>query len=339
MGSGLILLVIVGAWLAVLVPMALRSQESNSLGTVDKFHDAMRVLSRRQTAVGPEVDGRDVAEADEQAGGGRRAGGRRVGGRSEGGSRAGVRSPADVRSGPAAQRRRILLALVAVALLSLVGALVGPRWLLVPHLVADVLIGAYVGYLRHETILRAERDRHTAHGERRPAGPEQRISLAAQASRQASRANSLRATAPLTSSDRATTSPRAPREGAGEAPRKAAREAPREAAGEAPRELRRSSRPAHIAGVPERLPSRATVTGARLVVTVDPTGDPAPVPARGAQGGAWSPVPVPLPIYLSEPAPRRAASDGVAAAERELGIDDQGPELEHILDRRRAVND
>src|SRR4051795_8480488 len=48
-GSGLILLVIVGAWLAVLVPMALRSHDSaSSLSSVDRFSDAMRVLSRRE---------------------------------------------------------------------------------------------------------------------------------------------------------------------------------------------------------------------------------------------------------------------------------------------------
>jgi hypothetical protein len=47
-GSGLILLVIVAAWLAVLVPMALRTHESStSLSSVDRFSDAMRVLSRR----------------------------------------------------------------------------------------------------------------------------------------------------------------------------------------------------------------------------------------------------------------------------------------------------
>jgi len=50
-GSGLILLVIVAAWLAVLVPMALRSHESaDSLSSVDRFSDAMRVLSRRDAA-------------------------------------------------------------------------------------------------------------------------------------------------------------------------------------------------------------------------------------------------------------------------------------------------
>jgi hypothetical protein len=50
-GSGLILLVIVAAWLAVLVPMALRSSETaDSVSSVDRFNDAMRVLSRRDAA-------------------------------------------------------------------------------------------------------------------------------------------------------------------------------------------------------------------------------------------------------------------------------------------------
>ncbi|TAL12898.1 MAG: hypothetical protein EPN99_16430, partial [Frankiales bacterium] len=65
MGSGLILLAIVGAWLAVLVPMALRRYDASNLGTVDRFHDAMRVLSRR----GPEDPDaeRGADEAAEQA--------------------------------------------------------------------------------------------------------------------------------------------------------------------------------------------------------------------------------------------------------------------------------
>jgi hypothetical protein len=59
-------------------------------------------------------------------------------------------------------------------------------------------------------------------------------------------------------------------------------------------------------------------------------------------------VPVPTPTYLSAPAaPRRvvdltrpgAYADGLADAERELGIVDEGPELDEILERRRAVND
>jgi hypothetical protein len=47
-GSGLILLLIVGAWLAVLVPMALRSHDAgSSLRSTERFGDAMRILSRR----------------------------------------------------------------------------------------------------------------------------------------------------------------------------------------------------------------------------------------------------------------------------------------------------
>ncbi len=48
MGSGLILFVIVGAWLAVLVPMGLRSHDDAAPSrSVERFSDAMRVLSRR----------------------------------------------------------------------------------------------------------------------------------------------------------------------------------------------------------------------------------------------------------------------------------------------------
>lgn len=268
MGSGLILLVIVGAWLAVLVPMALRSHESSSsLGTVEKFHDAMRVLSRREAVT--RAQDRTVVVPPRPAA-----------------------APGPGLS-PAARRRRVLLVLLVVALLTLVGALTGPRWLLAPHLVADLLIGAYVGYLRDQTVRRAEREWRAALGERRPARPEQRVSLAAQA-----------------------------------------------AAG--------VSRPSRVAGVPERMPSRAAAGLTPLARPAARTQDRVPAPARGAQGEAWSPVPVPLPAYLTaSKAPRRVLdltrsgefSDGVAAAERDLGIDDQGPALEEILDRRRAVND
>ena len=48
--AGLILLAIVGAWLAVLVPMALKSHDSTtSLRSADRFSDAMRVLSRKSS--------------------------------------------------------------------------------------------------------------------------------------------------------------------------------------------------------------------------------------------------------------------------------------------------
>ena len=51
MGSGLILLVIVGAWLAVLVPMGLRSSDSSTTTRpADRLGDAVRVLARRRPA-------------------------------------------------------------------------------------------------------------------------------------------------------------------------------------------------------------------------------------------------------------------------------------------------
>ncbi len=51
MGSGLILFVIVGAWLAVLVPMFLRSHDAAAAHrTADRFGGAMRVLSHRTDA-------------------------------------------------------------------------------------------------------------------------------------------------------------------------------------------------------------------------------------------------------------------------------------------------
>lgn len=51
MGSGLILFVIVGAWLAVLVPMFLRSHDAaTSHRSADRFSGAMRVLAHRSSS-------------------------------------------------------------------------------------------------------------------------------------------------------------------------------------------------------------------------------------------------------------------------------------------------
>ena len=128
-GSGLILLVIVGAWLAVLVPMALRSHETSaSLTSVDRFSDAMRVLSRRDSerrtvvvprprAAGPAVAGPSVAE----------------------------------------RRRRTLLVVVGSALLSLGLALFGVPLMLGIHVLCDVLLVGFVVHLRRQAILKAER--------------------------------------------------------------------------------------------------------------------------------------------------------------------------------------
>ena len=130
-GSGLILLLIVGAWLAVLVPMALRSHDSStSLSSVDRFSDAMRVLSRR------EQQGR-------------------------GSARAFVQPPAPVVEKPTVplhvRRRRVLLTLVALSLLSLAGAVLGSLPALAAHVLLDVLAVTYIGHLRRAALQKEER--------------------------------------------------------------------------------------------------------------------------------------------------------------------------------------
>lgn len=140
MGSGLILLVIVGAWLAVLVPMALRSHDSTtSLRSTDRFNDAMRVLSRRGA--------RDVVTPNR-------------GVPSFVVSQTRSPRPAPVAPSPildhvehlpltAAQRRaRTLLALLGLSITSLGLALLGvplARWV---QVLCDLLLVAFVVHLR-----------------------------------------------------------------------------------------------------------------------------------------------------------------------------------------------
>lgn len=133
MGSGLFLLVIVGAWLAVLVPIALRSHDtSTSLSSVDRFNDAMRVLSRR-----------------EQTG--------------RGSTRAFVipTPPVEPRSTLplAVRRRRVLLTLVGSAVVALLLGLVGPAWGYGLFIVFAGLAAAYVVHLRKQALLKQQRPR------------------------------------------------------------------------------------------------------------------------------------------------------------------------------------
>lgn len=301
MGSGLILLAIVGAWLAVLVPMALRRYDASNLGTVDRFHDAMRVLSRR----GPEgPDGERVeVEAVEEAPGRLRGAASSV--RSGLAGRRASRSEKRAAKQPltaAARRRRLLGLLLLASIGTLVGTVLGPLWVLAFHLQADLLLVAFVLHLRRTAMARLERDYRSAGRPERAARPAARP--------------------------------------AGARPADARVAAP--AAVRAP--VLRA--PAHVAGIPDRMPPRPMPLGAPVAVPAVRYEELPP--ARGAQGEAWSPVPVPAPTYLSAPtAPRRvvdltapgAYADGLADAERELGIVDEGPELDEILERRRAVND
>ncbi len=149
-GSGLILLVIVGAWLAVLVPMALRSHDTTSaLTSVDRFSDAMRVLSRRESAA---ADRRSFVVP---------------------------RAPAlPLAAAPvslAVRRRRTLFGLLAAAVLMLLGSLVaGP--LLYVHLLLDGLVVAFVVHCRRQAQLRQARQVRQA---RRARQQERKVAVSA----------------------------------------------------------------------------------------------------------------------------------------------------------------
>jgi len=137
-GSGLILLVIVGAWLAVLVPMALRSHDtSTSLSSVDKFNDAMRVLSRREQTGRGSVRSVVMPVPPEQP---RRA------------------VPVTVR------RRRVLLTLLGLTVFTLLVGLLGSVWGYGLFVVCAGLVTAYVVHLRKQAVLSRQRAARASRG-------------------------------------------------------------------------------------------------------------------------------------------------------------------------------
>ena len=281
MGSGLILFAIVIAWLIVLVPMALRSHDNSSYAkSADRFSHAMRVLSRRSS--------RDVVVP-------RRPYSSLV--VSETKSARPARIPEEkevvVEEEPlvhapltAAQRRaRTLAILVGLALVTLGLALAGVRLALAAHVVADLLVVAFVVHCRRQALLRAERARQ-----------------------------------------RARRAPRAP------------------AAAPTPVRVPR------IAGIPDRMPARPAPLSAPLPAPAARYED-TPSPAAATGTDTWDPVPVPPPTYVSKPmAPRReprvldltTPGEWTAALEGDdvgLSILDEGPDLDEILERRRAAGD
>ncbi len=106
-----------------------------------------------------------------------------------------------------------------------------------------------------------------------------------------------------------------------------------------------------IAGIPDRMPPRPMPLSAPLPAPAARYED-VPSPAAAATGtDTWDPVPVPTPTYVTKPAaPRREPrvldltkpGEWTAALEGDdvgLGIFDDGPELEDIIERRRAAGD
>lgn len=161
MGSGLVVLVIVGAWLAVLVPMALRSEVAPS--SVERFGTAVRVLARRtgrrSADEADDLFGAAVRGADQQA-------------HDEGQDAPPALEPLLHRFrddppraplSPVARRRRVLLTLVGATVVSLLGGLLTP-WLFLFGVVLLGLCVGYVAHLRRLEVQRAERQVRGAGG-------------------------------------------------------------------------------------------------------------------------------------------------------------------------------
>ncbi|HVM27501.1 MAG TPA: hypothetical protein VM433_07495 [Mycobacteriales bacterium] len=326
MGSGLILLVIVAAWLAVLVPMALRSSESaESLSSVDRFSDAMRVLSRRDAAAraralavaGPERLGSDVDDAhdqwddeyddwdddlsDWQPAEGRFARARRVTGNALGAVTRRVPRRAGRRTGPlspAARRRRLLAGLVVLAVATLTGGLLLSPELLVAHAVADLLVVLYLVQLRRLVRARsAAARRRNRRAQPRPVPAARQASTSRGPVHVEAAAGSERDVEPVTA--------------------------------------------ASVEPVEQPVVEEPVVTAAR---------HDEPVPVAYGLGAPWSPVPVPPPVYASAPVaarPRRTVDlTGAAgqperstAGERLPGMEDELPAADRGVEPRRAVND
>jgi hypothetical protein len=284
-GSGLILFAIVFAWLAVLIPMALRSHDNSSQAkSADRFSHAMRVLSRRSS--------RDVLVP-------RRKYSSLV--VSETKSERPARIPEErqvededydepVPLTPAQRRARTLAVLAGLALVTLGLWLAGVAVALYAHVVVDLLVVAFVGHCRRQAVLRARL--RTSRPRARAVAPAARPAVA-----------------------------------------------------------RPAARPTRIAGIPDRMPHRPAPLTAPLPAPAARYEDQQPAVAAATGTDSWDPVPVPVPTYVTKPAaPKRETrvldltkpGEWTAALEGEdvgLGIFDDGPELEDILDRRRAAGD
>jgi hypothetical protein len=132
----------VGAWLAVLVPMAVHRHDSaTSLKSADKFGDAMKVLSRKtpRDVVVPRRPAESLVVSQTRS------------------PRPRSETQPSGRQLAAQRRRRSLAILAAVTWLSLVLAVVGVPGALFVNVIADAALIAFVVHLRKQALLRAER--------------------------------------------------------------------------------------------------------------------------------------------------------------------------------------
>jgi len=103
--------------------------------------------------------------------------------------------------------------------------------------------------------------------------------------------------------------------------------------------------PLRVAGVPDRMPARPAPLAEPAVRPEDAVRDDDP-----AQSGTWEPVPVPAPMYVGKstaPSPPRRVVDLTRPGQWSAGLQvgdgveslENSAELDEVLDRRRAVND
>jgi hypothetical protein len=139
----LMAIVLVVMWLVVLVPMFVRrGEERTEARSMDRFADAMRVLSRRAPSSGGVAGRRRYVTAAPAP-------------YADGASP--VRTAARVRM--LRRRRRTLGVLAATAVIGLPAALTVSPLLWVAQVPAMILLGGYVGWLRAQ--VRREQDRRT----------------------------------------------------------------------------------------------------------------------------------------------------------------------------------
>jgi hypothetical protein len=129
--------------------MALKSHDTTaSLKSADRFSDAMQVLSGRKSSAGR----RDVvmprrAPAPPVLSAPRRAPDRP----------APAAPPRPVRATQAERRRRTVLVLLGLALLTLGLGMLGSRVLLVAHVLTDLLLVGFLFHCRRQAVLKAQR--------------------------------------------------------------------------------------------------------------------------------------------------------------------------------------
>ena len=312
MPSGWIIAVIVVLWAAVLIPSLLRHHdETTESKSVDRFMRAMRTLRREDvlpehddTVLMPHRPAASVAphifsKADRPVVPAAKSGSVRESARTS------ARSAVATVRRPAtrsliARRRRALLALLGAAVLTFLAALAVGGAIWALH---GLVVGMSAVYVVH---LRAEARRAALARRRRS-----RSSVAAPT------AQSPAAESPAFASERL--GERSP-----------------------------AVEPAVFAGsgLAETFGAMAA-QGNGLATTAEPV-------EESTSSRAWQPIPVPVPTYVTAPkAPRRGKqvevppswSDGLPWAEQDdAGIDlvslkRAEPEVEHLVERRRAVND